>query len=152
MSDDTPRPHHETQPVRPEGGRVLPPAPPADPVPVAAPPAARRGFRERLGVLRRSDGSRTFGLAALIASALAGIIVGGLGLSGIQAVGDDHGEQGRGGWTQQGGPVGGGPDGDVAGQDGRGPVFGGPGGFPGGGPGGVPGQSTTPQDDDGSNS
>lgn len=145
MSDDTPgtpRPHDETQPVRPttdpEGGPVLPPAPTAttaadgtlaaEPAPAAAPTAGRRGFRERFGALRRSDGNRSFGLAALIASALAGIIVGGLGLAAVQAVGDDHGrDRGR---MQQRGPVGEGRDGrgTFGDQGGRGQMFGGPGG------------------------
>ena len=154
MSDETPRPTDETQPVRPAepggpapapaDGGALPPAPaagsaPASPNPAAtdAPVVARRGFRERLGALRRSDGSRTFGLAALIASALAGIIVGGLGAAAFQAVGDDH-DRGR--WMERHGPMG--RDGDDFGdRGGRGPLFGGP---------GMPGQvrPTPPPDDD----
>jgi hypothetical protein len=151
MSDDqkgTPRPDDETQPVRAEG---LPPAPatndapkdepndapsaathaPADPV--APAPAARRGFGERFRGLRRSDGSRAFGLAALIASALAGIIVGGLGFAAVHAIADDGGRD-RGGWLQQ-------RDADDRGP-GRGGMH--------GGPRGVPGQlpPTTPPDDD----
>lgn len=144
MNDDTPgtpRPHDETQPVRADGGAALPPAPAAEPAPVAAPPTGRRGFRERFGALRRSDGDRTFGLAALIASALAGVIVGGLGLAAIQAVGDDH-DHGRGGWMQQRGPMGGGRDGDFGDRGDRRPMFGGPGQV----------QPTAPPDDDSSGS
>ncbi|PKH37498.1 hypothetical protein SAMN05192575_101482 [Nocardioides alpinus] len=127
MSDD------ETQPVRPEGA-ALPPAPEtayaADPEPA---PVSRRGFRERLRTLRGSGGDRSFGLAALLASALAGIIVGGLGFAAVHAVTDD-GPRDRGGWTQQ-------RDGDEG--PGRGGMH--------GGPRGVPGQlppTTAPEDDD----
>ena len=150
MSDDK-RPADETQPVRPEGGGTLPPPPAAAPADPAVPPAAesaaepavaRRGFRERLGRLRSSGGSRTFGLAALIASALAGIIVGGLGFAAVHAVTDD-GPGDRGGWMQRE-------------ADDRGPG-GGPGRGPGqgesrGGPAGLPGQlppTTVPDDEDG---
>ena len=103
------------------------------------PPAVRRGFRERLRTWRGSrDGARPFGLAALVASALAGIIVGGLGYAAIDAAtGDDHGP-GRSGWVQH--------------DDDRGP--GGRGGMQ-GGPRGVPGQlppTTAPEDEDGSSS
>ena len=122
MSDDNSR--DETQLVRPTG---------AAPEPA---PATRRGFRERLRSWRGSrDGGRTFGLAALIASALAGVIVGGLGFAAVDAAtGDDHGP-GRDGWVQR--------EGD------RGP--GGRGGMH-GGPRGVPGQlpPTTAPEDDGS--
>ena len=139
MSDD------ETQPVRPEGGATFPPAPAAkddgtaDPAPetaYGAAPAAtgRRGFRERLGALRRSDGDRTFGLAALIASALAGIIVGGLGFAAVHAVTDD-GPRDRGGWMQQ-----------REGGD-RGPGHGGMRGGPPGMPGQLP-PTTAPDDED----
>ena len=144
MSDDTPRttPPDETQPVRP--GAALPPAP--DPAPAAgaaayepgaAEPVARRGFRDRFRTLRTTDGSRTFGLAALVASALAGVIVGGLGGAVVHAVTDDHD---RGGWMEQHGPDGR-FGGDRDGDGGRGPMFGGP---------GVPGQlqPTTPPEDD----
>jgi len=147
MTDDKPRPDDETQPVRPEGAATLPPAPEvaAEPAasstattadPVAAEPAAttasRRGFGERVRSLRGSDGSRTFGLAALIASALAGIIVGGLGFAAVHAATD--GDRDRGGWMQQ-------RDADDRGP-GRGGMH--------GGPPGVPGQlpPTTPPDDD----
>ena len=145
MSDQ--RPHDETQPVRPEGAAPLP-APPDPAAPASAPvateeqaggPVTRRGFRERLGRLRRTEGGgRTFGLAALVASALAGIIVGGLGFAAVHAVTDDGGRD-RGGWTHQ----------RDAGD--RGP---GRGGTP-GGPGRVPGQlppTTPPDDDEGSSS
>lgn len=142
MSDDqqgTPRPHDETQPVRPEGAESLP-APP-DPAAAAAAPAAhpddpvaRRGFRERLGALRRTGGGdRSYGLAALIASALAGIIVGGLGLTAVHAITHD-GPGDRGGWAER--------------RDDRGPGFGGRGGTH-GGPRGLPGQlppTTSPED------
>lgn len=136
MSDDKPRPADETQPVRPEGGATLPPAtatPPATP-PDAEPAAERRGFRARLRSLRRSDGSRAFGLAALIASAVAGIIVGGLGFAAVHAITDD-GPRDRAGWMQH------------RDADDRGPGRGGTRG----GPPGVPGQlppTTAPDDED----
>jgi hypothetical protein len=124
-NDDQTQP---VQPARPEGPAVPP----------AAPPVARRGFRERLRAVRRSDGSRAFGLGALIASALAGVIVGGIGVATVHAVTDDHRDGpgwDRGGWVQRR-------------DDDRGPGFG---GMP-GGPRGVPGQvqPTTPPDDEGS--
>jgi hypothetical protein len=131
MSDDTP--HDETQPVRPAGAA---PAPTAPTDATTDPPVARRGFRERLRTWRSSrDGDRTYGLAALIASALAGIIVGGLGVATFQAVTDDHGRD-RDGWVQR--------------DDDRGP--GDRGGMR-GGPRGVPGQlppTTAPEDEDSS--
>jgi hypothetical protein len=151
MSDDKPRdtqPDDETQPVRP--GAALPPAPAPDsadatagdaaaggpaPAPVAA--TGRRGFRERLRTLRRTEaGDRTYGLAALVASALAGVIVGGVGLAAVHAVTDDH-RDGP-GWGERHGPMGR----DLGGDDDRGPGF--------GGPGHVPGQlqPTTPPDED----
>ncbi|MBL0749310.1 hypothetical protein [Nocardioides baculatus] len=151
MSDDqqgTPRPDDETQPVRRDGG--LPPAP--DPAPVApaataaAPePVGRRGFRERFSSLRRSDGrDRTYGLAALIASALAGVIVGGLGLTVVHAITHD-GPGDRGGWAERrddrGGP---GFDRGFGGRDGMH-----------GGPPVMPGQvqpTTPPEEDEGSSS
>lgn len=146
MSDEKPRPDDETQPVRPEGAASLPTPPdpdPAAPAPTASEahttePVARRGFRERLGRLRRTEGSdRSYGLAALIASVLAGIIVGGLGFAAVHAIGDDGGRD-RGGWMQQ------------READDRGPGRGGMHG----GPRGVPGQlpPTTPPEDDGSSS
>jgi len=146
MSDDNSR--DETQPVRPTGPAPEPAPEAAPPAPAPAPsavgtevssaqsPAARRGFRERFRTWRSSgDGGRTFGLAALVASALAGVIVGGLGFAAVDAAtGDDHGP-GRDGWVHR--------DGD------RGP--GGRGGMH-GGPRGVPGQlpPTTGPEDDGS--
>lgn len=151
MSDDKPRDTtppqaaDETQPVRAEaaapaaGPRAGAPAPetPAEPAEPAEPAAQRRGFRERLRSLRRTDGSRTFGLAALIASALAGVIVGGLGAAAVGAITDDHDRgPGRGGWVQRDDDRGPGRDGD------RGVH---------GGPRGVPGQlppTTPPEDDD----
>jgi hypothetical protein len=158
MSDDKPRdtPPDETQPVRPQGevpgaaepaGSALPPAPdPAAPTPDPAPapaaasyadaPAQRRGFRERFRTLRRSDGDRTFGLGALIASALAGVIVGGVGVAAVSAVADDH-RDGP-GWGERHGPMGR----DFGDDDDRGPGFGGPGRMPG------QLQPTTPPDDE----
>lgn len=137
MSENTPRPDDETQPVRAESA---PPAPnPAhDPAhDPASPAAARRGFRERFRTLRRTDRDRGYGLAALIASALAGVIVGGLGWASVSAVVDDHrpGRDGWGeGWVQR----------DDRGPGERGPMH--------GGPRGVPGQlppTTAPEDDEG---
>ena len=134
MSDDT---HNdETRPVLAESTPTAPAADAAAPEPAGS---GRRGFRERLRILRRSeDGSRTYGLAALIASALAGIIVGGLGTAALHAVTHD-GPGERGGWVQ---------------REGRGPGFDGRrGGMHGGmdgGPPGVPGQvppSTAPEDE-----
>ena len=132
MSDDqqgTPRPDDETQPVRPEAA--------------AAPdPVARRGFRERLRNVRRAEGGdRSYGLAALIASALAGVIVGGLGLTAVHAIThdgpDDRFDRG---WVRhrddRGGP----------GFDDRGGMHGGPRGLPGQVP------PTTPPEEEGSNS
>ena len=82
----------ETQPVRPEAPADLPPAPATTTEETAAPAAtARRGFRQRFRSLRSSDGNRTYGLAALIASALAGIIVGGLSGMAFHAAVDDDG-------------------------------------------------------------
>lgn len=125
MSDE--KPHDETQPVRP--------ATATEPAATEA-PAQKRGFRERLRTWRGSrGGDRTYGLAALIASALAGIIVGGLGVATFQAVTDDH-DRDRAGWVQR--------------DDDRGP--GDRGGMR-GGPRGVPGQlppTTAPEDEDGS--
>lgn len=149
MSNDTPTPADETQPVRPASGAGLPSAPAAEPAPApttTAPPAgeaetapvARRGFRERFASLRRSDGDRGFGLAALIASALAGIIVGGLGFAAVHAITDEGGRD-RGGLSQR------------RDDDDRGP---GPLDMR-GGPRGVPGQlppTTLPEDDDSSTS
>ena len=151
MSDDKPRPDDQTQPVRPEGSASLPPAPApdaptatadavtADPVAAdpAPAPAARRGFGERFRSLRSSDGNRTYGLAALIASALAGIIIGGLGLTAVHAITHDGpGDRFDRGWVQRR-------------EDRGGPGFDGRGGMH-GGPGGVPGQvpPTTPPEDD----
>ncbi|MBD3923206.1 hypothetical protein IEZ26_01120 [Nocardioides cavernae] len=137
----------ETQPVRPDSAATppaagaIPTAPPVAEAAAAAPaeaPVARRGLRERFRTWRgsRGEGGRTFGLAALIASALAGVIVGGLGFAAVDAAtGDDHGP-GRDGWVQR--------------DDDRGP--GGRGGMH-GGPRGVPGQlppTTAPEDEDGS--
>ncbi len=137
MTDDKPHSADETQPVRPDSGATLPPPPavgpdpaPADADGATAPaaayhaeqPATRRGFRERLASLRRSEGNRTFGLAALVASALAGLIVGGLGFATVHAVGDD-GPRDRGGLSQRGD--------DDEGPGGRGGSRGGPPGAPG---------------------
>ena len=130
MSDDTPK--DETQPVRAEGTPATSAADADADAPAPAPDAAgpgtgRRGFRERLRSLRRSEGGdRTFGLAALIASALAGIIVGGLGSATFHAVTDDHDrDRDRGGWMLH-------RDGDGdKGFGGRGGMHGGPRGVPG---------------------
>ena len=140
MNDDSPRPgsHDETQPVRPAGTPQAPAeaAPPVVTTQEAAQPPARRGFRERFRAARQADGQRAYSLGALIASALAGIIAGGLGYAAIDAAtGDDHGP-GRDGWVQR--------------DDDRGP--GDRGGMR-GGPRGVPGQlppTTAPEDDEGS--
>jgi hypothetical protein len=136
MSDDD-----QTQPVRPGAPAADAPAdaPADEPAGPAEPAAQRRGFRDRLRSLRRSEGSRTFGLAALIASALAGVIVGGLGAAAVGAITDDDHDRGagRGGWVQR--------------DDDRGP---GDRGMR-GGPRGVPGQlppTTAPEDEEGSTS
>ncbi len=158
----------ETQPVRPDGDATLPPAPSAEPTspaattaePVAAAPApaARRGFGERFRSLRRSDdGDRTYGLAALIASALAGVIIGGLGLAALQAIGHDGPGDGREMVQRRDGSNEGGPGFDRR----RGMPGDMPGGMPGGMPGDMPGdmhggppglpgqvQPTTPPEDD----
>lgn len=125
MSDDTT--DESTLPSAPDA------APPAGSY--AGGPAQRRGFRERLRTLRRSeDGGRSFGLAALVASALAGVIVGGVGVAAVQAVTDDGP-----GWGERHGPMGR----DLGGDDDRGgPGFGGPGRAPG------QLQPTTPPDED----
>ncbi|MCF6376493.1 hypothetical protein L2K70_02655 [Nocardioides KLBMP 9356] len=156
MSDQqgTPRPDDETQPVRPEGAAAPLPEPPgtAPAATTSAPgeapepaPVARRGFRERFRTLRGTSGrDRTYGLAALIASALAGVIVGGLGLATFHAITHDGpGDRfDREGWVQRR-------------EDRGGPGFGGPGGGMHGGPPGMPGQvepTTPPEEEDGSNS
>ena len=145
MSDDD-----QTQPVRP-GAPAAAPTPAQAPTPAAEAPSEaadepatppptpeRRGLRERLRSLRRSDGNRTFGLAALIASALAGVIVGGLGFAAVHAVTDDRGRDGdRGAWVERRGDDGPGDRGMHR------------------GPRGVPGQlppTTAPEDDDSSSS
>ncbi|WP_210649152.1 hypothetical protein [Nocardioides sp. SYSU D00065] len=139
MTDDTtrdPRPDDQTQPVRAQGTPSDVPAAPADPAPAVdhAPSAAggpaRRGLRARLRTLRSSGGSRTFGLAALIASTLAGVIVGGIGAATVGALTHDRPD-----WGEHRGRMG-----RDAGDDGRGPAFGdrGPGQM----------QPTTPPEDD----
>lgn len=59
--------------------------------------AGRTGLRDRLRRLRRTDGSRVFGLGSLIAATLAGVIVGGLSGAAIHAAvdgdGGDHGHR-----------------------------------------------------------
>ena len=106
MTDDKPRPDDETQPVRPEGAARSRTAPdPATAAPRAGPrrrrsppprrPAAASASASAACAARTA--ARTFGLAALIASALAGIIVGGLGFAAVHAIGDDGGRD-RGGW------------------------------------------------------
>ncbi len=114
------------------------PAPGPAPAPAAAygAPVERRGLRERLRRARTADRDRAFSLGALIASALAGVIVGGVGTAVFHAVTDDHD---RVGWVERRGPVGRGDFDD----DDRGPMF--------GGPRGVPGQlqpTTPPEEDD----
>lgn len=165
MTDDKSpgvQPTDETQPVRPQGApadqtpaqpaaRAAPaaeapaPATAAYAVPAApvADPSARRGFRERFRRVRSGGGSRAFSLGALIASALAGIIVGGLGVTAVHAMGHDGPDRGNVG--QQRGPMGGGFDGP-GGQPGRGGN-----GGPSFGQGQVPGQvqpTTPPEGDD----
>ncbi|MDR7252342.1 hypothetical protein J2X46_001318 [Nocardioides sp. BE266] len=146
-------PGDETQPVRP-AGETAPDAPAATPAPEAeatreAGPAAAASTAAATGPgwgrFRRwrnqSRGDRTFSLGALIASALAGLIVGGLGTAVVHAVTDDHD---RGGWVERRGPMMGRDD---RGGDDRGPMF--------GGPRGVPGQvqpTTPPEDDEGGSS
>ena len=108
MTDDrTPdtRPDDQTQPLRAESTPSEPPAPDG---------AGRRGLRERLRTLRSSDGSRTFGLAALVASTLAGVIVGGIGATTVDAFTHDRPD-----WGERRGPMG-----RHVGDDGRGPAFG----------------------------
>jgi hypothetical protein len=151
MSDDKPRdtpqaptPDDETQPVRAEGPPVDEPAatpapePAPTPTPTSVEPAERRGFRDRLRRTRTSEDSRSFSLGALIASALAGVIVGGLGGAALHAVNDD-GPRHEGPWVQRW-------------DHERGPGFGGRDGMH-LGP-GFPGQMqpTTPPEDDGSDS
>ncbi len=156
MSDDkprdtpqAPRPDDETQPVRADGppadepaaAPAPEPAAPA-PAPALAAPTERRGFRDRLRRVRTSEGNRAYSLGALIASGLAGVIVGGLGAAALHAVTD--GPHDRGPWVQrwddEHGPGFGGHDG----------MHGGPRGVPGGGPGRM--LPTTPPEEQGSSS
>lgn len=121
------------------GAAPLPPAaghpyPAGAYVPPAAPPGAGWGRARRWRDQARGD--RAYGLGALVASALAGVIIGGVGTAVFHAVTDDHGPGDRFG---QFGPIG---DRDGDGGRDRGPMFGGP---------GVPGQlqpTTPPEDDD----
>lgn len=97
-TDDDKLSASETQPVR-----SSPPVPPAaqepEHAPVqpqgqsqAAPPAGPATWRERW----RNRGDRRFPLAALLASTLAALIIGGLGGAAIHAVvDDDHGPGAR---------------------------------------------------------
>jgi hypothetical protein len=78
MSDETP-----TEPVVEQPQPVTEPAAPAA--------TARRGFRERFRAARQPDANRAYSLGALIASALAGVIVGGLGGMALHAAVDDDG-------------------------------------------------------------
>lgn len=116
------------------GPAPAPAAMPTAPAATHAPPAPGWGRVRRWRSQQRGD--RAFSLGALVASALAGIIVGGVGTAVFHAVTDDHD---RGGWVERQGPMGrGGFD-----DDDRGPMF--------GGPRGVPGQlapTTPPEDDD----
>jgi hypothetical protein len=143
------KPGDETQPVRrqgePESAPASQPAPEPAPAPTgsasASGPAPGPGpaTSDPAAGSNQQRGDRTFGLAALVASALAGVIVGGLGTAVVDAVTDDHD---RGGWVERHGQMG--RDGDDFG--GRGPMH--------GGPPGVPGQvqPTTPPEDEGSTS
>ena len=93
MSNDTP-----TEPVRPTGGGEPAPAqrPPAPPPTSDAPVSEKPSFRDRFRRVGGDGSSRTFGLAALLASTLAALIVGGLGGAAISAGldDDDHGDRG----------------------------------------------------------
>ena len=155
------KPGDETQPVRPQdpAAPAAPPTPEPTPEPTSPAPAAAQAPEAApatpaatpaaapaaapgpgWGRVRRwrsqQPGDRAFGLGALIASALAGIIVGGVGTAVFHAATDDHD---RGGWVERHGPMG--RDGFDRGDD-DGPMF--------GGPRGVPGQlqPTTPPEDD----
>ena len=161
------QPHDETQPVRPQAAAAhpAPPAPEtpapeapapeasvpgtpaqqgpgaAHPAPAAAyappPPPPRAGWGRARRWRHQAPGDRAYGLGALIASALAGVIIGTVGTAVFHAVADDHGPGDRFGQVGQHGPMG-----DRDGDGGRGPMFGGP---------GVPGQlqpTTPPEDDD----
>jgi len=75
MSDET-----STEPVAEE-----PQAAPSEPT------ATKPRFRDRFQRVGADGSSRTFGLAALIASTLAGVIVGGLGGTALHAAVDDDG-------------------------------------------------------------
>ncbi|CAM3856758.1 hypothetical protein [Nocardioides zeicaulis] len=115
---------------QPAAGQPAPSAAYAPP-----PPPPGRGWGRARRWRDQAPGDRAYGLGALIASALAGVILGTVGTAVFHAVADDHGPGDRFG---QHGPM---PD-----RDGRrGPMFG-------GGP-GVPGQlqpTTPPEDDDSS--
>lgn len=94
MSNDTP-----TEPVRPAsaGPDPTPTAPPAVP-PADEQVAEKRSFRDRFRRVGSDGTGRTFGLAALIASTLAALIVGGFAGAAIHAgsdgVGGDRGDRG----------------------------------------------------------
>ena len=103
MSEDAP-----TQPV------VEEPQPGTEPV------VGKPRFRDRFKRVGADGSSRTFGLAALIASTLAGVIVGGLGGMALHAAVDDDGPD-RGVFRH--GPGQWGPGGDGGGE--RGEHFGG---------------------------
>ena len=142
------QPHDETQPVRPQGAADQPaPDRPAADRPLPEPPspagadlgprpvaAATEASAPPGGRTRRwrswARGDQAYGLGALVAAALAGVIIGGIGTATFHAVTDDHGPGDRFGRL--------GPMGD---RDRRGPMFDGPGG---------PGQlrPTTPPDED----
>lgn len=109
MSDDD-----QTQPVRPgdpagdpaaspPAGATRPPAPAAtaDETAAAEPVATstgKRSFRDRFRRVGSDGSGRTFGLAALLASTLAALIVGGLGGAALHAAfdgdGGDRGDRG----------------------------------------------------------
>lgn len=160
MSDKNTPQADETAPI---AGRPAAPAPapaPADPAPADAPdaaaydvpddpsragPTAKRSWRERLRRGTAAGGGRTFGLGALIAGALAGLIIGGLGGGAIGAAlsGDDHDRGDRFGQVERGFPG----DGD-RGRGGFGP---GPGGTVPAPPTDVP-ESTPPLEEEDSES
>jgi len=114
--------HPEEQPTEPVG--ALPPPPPPPPT-VAAPVAAPALQRVRLR-------DQAFGIKSLVAVAVAGVIVGGLGGFGIHAATDGDHRDGRMGRFGPGFGPRGGPGGGF--REWRGPE-----GFPGG-----PGQNGGP--------
>jgi hypothetical protein len=115
MSDKNTPPADETAPIagqRPAADPAAGPAasapydaasagPPAD-APYDAAPAdgatgttSGRSWRERLRRGTAGGGSRTFGLGALVAGTLAGLIIGGIGGATIAAAVSDHDDRGE---------------------------------------------------------